>query len=369
MPNDSELFLVGVSHRTAPLGMRERLALLAESEADLAVHLQAMPGLREFVIINTCNRVEIYGVGAHASVRARVIAAFCERRRIGLVEFEQVSLSLAGRAVVQHLMEVASGLDSQMIGENEIFGQVKQAFLAAQGRGSTGPLLNRLFQKSFQGAKHVRTHTGITSGLVSVASVAVELALRIFGRLETTRLLVLGAGEIGLKTGRAFRSRGLAALTVASRRLERAQMAAGELGATAMSLDQALAGLPQFDVVVCSTSAPGTVISMELAAAAAKARAGRPLFFIDAALPRDVEAGVAAIEGVFVYNLDDLAKIAAENRTARESEISRCRQILEEKAVVLWSQLERAPGAVAAINSMGINAARPSIITPETAMA
>ncbi len=340
--NDGQLFLVGATHRTAPLGLREKLALSAVNEAGLAADLKALTGLTEFVILNTCNRVEIYGVGENERQAAQVAAAFCARQGFAPEEFERIKLGLAGRATVEHLLEVASGLDSQMIGENEIFGQVKKAFLTAQGRGSAGPVLNRIFQKAFQAAKHVRTHTGITAGLVSVSNVAVEVALRIFGQLDQTKVLLLGAGDIGLKSGRAFRSRSPGALVVASRRLERASEAAAELGATAVSFDEALARLGEFDIVVCSTSCPDAVISPERAAAAMQQRQGRPMFFIDAAMPRDVDAGVTALKNVFVYNLDDLAKIAAENRAARESEIIRCREILAERTTTLWAQAERA---------------------------
>ncbi len=346
--NPHELFLVGVTHRTAPLGVRERLALSITAEAALAAELTALPGLQEFVILNTCNRIEIYGVADNAGLRRRVMQLFCDQRGVALGEFAQLSLDLAGRATLDHLLEVASGLDSQMIGENEIFGQVKKAFLTAQTRGSAGPVLNRIFQKAFQAAKYVRTHTGITAGLVSVSNVAVELALRMFGKLGETKVLLLGAGDIGLKSGRAFRSRGPGSLAVASRRLERAREAAEELDAAALPFEDALARLGDFDVVVCSTSSPTAVITREQAVAAVARRAGRPLFLIDAAMPRDVDAGVTGLPNVFVYNLDDLAKIAAENRSAREGEIARCRQILNGKAEALWAQLDRAPGAGAA---------------------
>jgi glutamyl-tRNA reductase len=339
---DGQLFLVGATHRTAPLGLREKLALSVANEAVLAADLKALPGLAEFVILNTCNRVEIYGVGENERQAAQVTAAFCVRQGFAPEEFDRIKLGLVGRATVEHLLEVASGLDSQMIGENEIFGQVKKAFLTAQGRGSAGPVLNRIFQKAFQAAKHVRTHTGITAGLVSVSNVAVEVALRIFGKLDETKVLLLGAGDIGLKSGRAFRSRSPGLLVVASRRLERASEAAAELGATAVSFEDALARLGEFDVVVCSTSCPDAIISPERAAAAMQQRQGRPMFFIDAAMPRDVDADVTALKNVFVYNLDDLAKIAAENRAARESEIIRCRAILAERTATLWAQAERA---------------------------
>jgi glutamyl-tRNA reductase len=339
--NTGELFLIGATHRTAPLGLRERLAVTAASEAALVAELAALPGLGEFVLLNTCNRVEIYGVAASPALRARVAAAFCARQGFALAEFERVRLELTGRAVVAHLLEVASGLDSQMLGENEIFGQVKRAYEAAQARGSAGPVLNRIFQKAFQAAKHVRSHTAITAGLVSVANVAVELAASIFGDLGRARVLLLGAGEIGLKSGRAFRSRKPGALVVASRRLEHAQEVAAELDATALAFEAAVADLAGFDVVVCSTAAPTAVISPALVAAAIAQRGGRPLFFIDVALPRDVDPGVAGLGNVFVYNLDDLAAIAAENRSARQAEIAKCQVILGEKAGALWAQAER----------------------------
>jgi glutamyl-tRNA reductase len=337
----AKLFLVGVTHRTAPLGRRERLSLTAETEAALAGDLAALPGLREFVVLNTCNRMEIYGVGDDPALPARVAAAYCARQGFALAEFERLRLALADRAVVAHLLAVASGLDSQLVGENEIFGQVKKALLVAQERSSAGPVLNRIFQKAFQAAKHVRTHTGVSSGLVSLGNVAVEIALRVFGRLDQARVLVLGAGDIGLKSARAFCSRGAGAVTVASRRLERAQEAAAELGATARPFDQALADLAAFDVIVCSTAAPGTVISAAMVRAALAERRGRPLLFIDVALPRDVDREVGDLANVFLHNLDDLARIAAENRLARQSEIATCEEILTQRSAALWGQVER----------------------------
>jgi len=338
--NTGKLFLVGATHRTAPLGLRERLALTAEGEAAFARQLSALPGLNEFVLLNTCNRMEIYGVGEDATLLSRVAAAFCAQQGFALGEFEPVRLERTDHGVIQHLFEVSSGLDSQMIGENEIFGQVKKALLTAQTRGDAGPVLNRVFQKAFQAAKHVRTHTAITSGLVSVANVAVDNAVAVFGQLKETRVLLLGAGDIGLKSGRAFRSRNPGSMTVASRRLGHAEEVAAELGATALPFEQALASLGEFDVVVCSTSAPGTVVSTAMVQAAMQSRRGRPLLLIDVAMPRDVEAGVAGLENVFMSNLDDLARIAAENRQARQSEIVKCQEILVQRAGALWLQVD-----------------------------
>ena len=348
--NSAGLFVIGATHHRAPLAVREKLSLSADGAAALQQELAAIEGLREFAVLSTCNRVEFYGVASQPETAARVSAAFCARQQFDAVEFEKIRLDLRDRDAVQHLLEVSAGLDSQMLGETEIFGQVKDAYAAAHARGFTGPVLNRVFQKGFQAAKHVRTQTAITEGQVSVANVAVELALNIFGGLATARILLLGAGEIGEKTAKAFQSRGAAAITVASRRFERAMELATALGASAMPFEQRETRLAEFDVVVCATSAPDLVVSAAAARSAMHKRPARPLFFIDQALPRDVDPGVADIQNVFLYNLDDLARIAEENRAAREAEITKCRAIVSEKADALWRLVA---GSVSALATAG----------------
>ena len=350
------LFVIGATHHRAPLTVREMLSLSEEAAAQLRTDLTRIAGLKEFAVLSTCNRIEFYGLAATAEVAARVSAAFCERQRFDAAEFEKFRLELRDREAVQHLLEVSAGLDSQMLGETEIFGQVKAAYALAQERGSTGPVLNRVFQKGFQAAKHVRTTTAITTGQVSVANVAVDLALTIFGSLAATRILLMGAGDIGEKTAKAFQSRGAAALTVASRRFERAMELATTHGASAMPFDQCEARLGEFDVVVCATSAPGTVVSLAAAKSAMHKRPAQPLFFIDLALPRDVDPAVAKIPNVFLYNLDDLAKIAEENRAAREAEISKCREIVAAKAEALWRQVAAQVDAARAPLAPAVNA-------------
>ena len=332
-------FVLGATHHRATLAVREKLSLNAAGLADMQAELGALDGLREYAVLSTCNRVEFYGVASSPDAVARISSAFCQRQQFDAVEFDRIRLTLRGREAVQHLLEVSAGLDSQMLGETEIFGQVKDAYASAQARGSTGPVLNRIFQKGFQAAKHVRTHTAITEGQVSVANVAVDLALTIFGSLKETRILLLGAGEIGEKTAKAFLSRGAATVTVASRRFERAMELATSLGASAMPFEQRDARMAEFDVVVCATSAPDPVVLLPVVRSAMQRRPAQPLFFIDQALPRDVEPAVAEIENVFLYNLDDLAKIAGENRAAREAEIAKCRAIVAEKADALWRQV------------------------------
>ena len=336
------LFVIGATHHRAPLEVRERLALASES--GLRGDLAQVASVRELAVLNTCNRVEFYGVGADESAAALVQAAYCARQKFDPAEFERIRLRLTGRAAALHLFEVASGIDSQLLGENEIFGQVKEAYAVAQASGTTGAVLNRVFQKAFQAAKHVRTHTAISAGTVSVANVAVELAADIFGSLADAKVLILGTGEIGNLTAKAFASRGAADLAVAGRRPEAASEIAGGLGAGTVPFADRESRLADFDVVVCSTAAPATILSAAAVAAAMRRRPARPLLLIDLAVPRDVDADAAKLENVFLYNLDDLAGIAERNRTARAAEVDRCRTLLAERADLLWNHLRRQAG-------------------------
>jgi glutamyl-tRNA reductase len=340
------LFVIGATHHNAPVEVREKLAV--DSEVGLRQDLSAVGGLREIALLNTCNRVEFYGVCADQASVDSVQAVYCARQKFEVGQFEKIRLRLTGREAALHLFEVASGLDSQLVGENEIFGQVKDAYAAAQASGSTGAVLNRLFQKAFQAAKHVRTHTGISSGRVSIANVAVDLATNIFGDLADTKVLVLGTGEIGEGTAKAFKSRGAEDLAVAGRRLERAAEVAGGLGAETVKFEERDVHIASYDVVVCSTAAPTTILSTSAVTAAMKKRPARPLLLIDLAMPRDIESSAADLQNVFLYNLDDLAKIAETNRVAREAEVARCRELLAERATSLWEHVQRylasAPG-------------------------
>ncbi len=333
------LFLLGASHHTAPIELREKLALTADKMGSFCHELGQLPGLQEFAILNTCNRVEFYGVAAGRETVHELEAAFCRFQGFPSDEFGRIRQHTAGVQTVQHLLEVSSGLDSQMLGETEILGQVKEAYADAQQRKTVGPVLNRLFQKAFQHAKYVRTHTAITEGQISVANVAVELAQKIFGQLSRTRILLLGAGDIGEKTAKAFVSRGAGTLTVASRTFDRAMQLAQGLDAKALPFDNFVHHLSEFDVVVCSTAAPAAVVTKPNVAAAMKSRAAQPLFLIDLALPRNVAPDVATHENVFLYNLDDLAKIAEENLAARVLEVAKAREILRQKADGVWKQL------------------------------
>lgn len=331
-------FHLGASHQSAPLALREKIALPPERAADLHAHL-ASATLPELALLNTCNRVEFYGVAATPADLAALEHAFCSVTGLAPADFAAVRAHSTGTDAIAHLAAVAAGLESQLLGENEIFGQVKDAYAAAQTAGRAGPVLNRVFQKAFQAAKHVRTHTAISEGQVSVANVAVELALTIFGDLKTARVLLVGAGDIGEKTAKAFQSRGAAALTVSSRTPERALALAAALDATALPFEHFTHHLGDYDIIVCATAAPGAIVhAADISAARAKRR-GAPLLLLDLALPRDIVAEAAAQENVYLYNLDDLAKIAAQNLAAREAEVVRARALIAEKADAIWRQV------------------------------
>jgi glutamyl-tRNA reductase len=341
-PHPSVLFLLGASHHTAPLAVREKLALDEARAAALAARLQQTPGIREFTLLNTCNRVEVYGVAAGTEAVDQLSTVLGDLTGCTAGELKGVLSARIGHHVVEHLFSVAAGLDSQIVGETEILGQVKDAYDDALSRRWTGPVLNRVFQKTFQAAKHIRTHTAIGAGQISVATVAVDLAGRIFGELVSSRILVVGAGDIGLKTAQAFQSRGASSITVASRTLSKAEEAAAQAGGWAVSLAELPEAVAAADIVASSTSAPGFVLGHELVAVAMKRRPARPLFLIDLALPRDIDPATAKLANVFLYNLDDLAGIAEENLAQREAEAAKGRAIVAERTAALWPHVAHA---------------------------
>ncbi|HET7534872.1 MAG TPA: glutamyl-tRNA reductase [Candidatus Didemnitutus sp.] len=338
-PHPSLLFLLGASHHTAPLALREKLALDNGRADALAARMQELPGVREFALLNTCNRVELYGVAADQPTIAALRQQLGDVTGCTPAEIDAVFQQQLNHAAISHLFEVASGLDSQIVGETEILGQVKQAYDGALAKKWTGPVLNRVFQKTFQAAKHIRTHTAIGEGQISIATVAVDLAGKIFGDLAPVKILVVGAGEIGLKTVQAFQSRGAKSITVASRTLSKAEEAAAQAGGWAASLAELPEILAEADVVASSTSAPDVIVTRAMVAAAMKKRRARPLFLIDLALPRDIDPAAAEISDVYLYNLDDLAEIAEGNLAQRRAEVAKCKAVLADRTASLWPQV------------------------------
>ncbi|CAB4242458.1 Glutamyl-tRNA reductase [Methylacidimicrobium sp. AP8] len=324
-------FLVGggLNFERSPLELRERVAFRREELAKALPLLLQELSLEEGVLLSTCNRVEYFGIAQDAGRCQAGWIRFLERYDGCQVDWESYSQFRQGRACVDHLFELVSGLRSMVIGETEIFGQVKEAYEAAHRLGLTGAWLNRLFQTSFAAAKAVRSKTFITRGNVSVSSVAVELSERLFGNLSGRSVMVLGAGETSEKTARALEGRGVSLLLVANRTHGRACELMRELRGEAIPWSEVLNRIAVVDIVISSTSAPHYVLTREKLLPGLAKRNGNPLFLIDLAVPRDIDPSVHALEGVYLYNIDDLQTIARQNLEDRAAEIARCRRLLE----------------------------------------
>ena len=295
--------------------------------------LKLNAGLEEVVLVSTCNRVEVYGA-TPAWVQGKVFRIF-QQLCPGLDVTPCVYVK-EGAAAVEHLFAVASGLDSMVIGETEITGQIKNAYQAAQQFGLTGRVTNRWFQTALQAAKEVRTHTGIGRGATSVGSVAVELAEKIFaGDLSDKTVMILGAGKMGEACVRHLAKSGARSVLVANRSLERARSLAAEFGGRALPFEERLQGITEADIVVSSTGSPTTVLHKHELAGVLAARANRPLVLVDIAVPRDVAPDVEELDNVYLYNIDHLEAIVRENSRMREQELSRCNEIIARRAAAL----------------------------------
>lgn len=335
-PLAKRLSLLSLTHRTAPLEVREKLAIPEPLAARLYDEIRRLPGVEECVLLATCNRIELYTVGigdAPAGCEIGVLAALHSVEPDFVAQHSGV---FHGVPAIEHLFEVATGLDSQMVGEAEILGQVKDAYADALARGATGPVLNRIFQKGFQAAGWARTHTGIGRGEVSIGNVAVELARRIFGDLAVSRVLVLGTGEVGEKTVKSFVSRGATDITVASRTFENAHKLAAAFGGAAIEMKDALVRAGHYDIVIGAASVQEPLLDAFRMKVAARHRRGDPAFFIDLGLPRNFASDIRDLDGVFLYNLDDLSAIANENLRARMNEVDKARAALAERARRVW---------------------------------
>ncbi|MCS6798907.1 MAG: glutamyl-tRNA reductase [Myxococcota bacterium] len=323
----SGLVVVGLSHRTAPLDVRERLAVATASLGEELAVLRRCEGVGELVLLSTCNRVELYGAGPEPRALARAFGGYLEARA-DPDPLEGLTYSYEGRDAVRHCFRVASSLDSMVVGEPQILGQVKEAVTQAARAGTLGTLLGRCFEAAFATAKKVRAQTGIGAGAVSIASVAVELAARIFGSLEARRVLLVGAGEMAESAARALRGRG-ASLVVVNRNEERAARLAAELGGRAGSFDALGSELTATDVVLVSTASPTWVVTGEMMERVVRARRRRPLFLIDIAVPRNVDPQVGRLDNVFLYDVDDLEDVAAGNRERRRARAEQAERIVD----------------------------------------
>jgi glutamyl-tRNA reductase len=332
---------LGLNHRTASIDVREQFALAESKLPELLESMRAETSAEEAVILSTCNRVEIYAAadGAPEPLLNELRAFLVGEREVN----DEVFYELTGAEAVEHLFKVASGLDSMVLGETEILGQLKDAYQIALEQKHTGVRLNKSFQKAFNAAKQIRTETNIQRGSVSVANVAVELAGKIFDRLDNRTVMVIGAGDTSEKTARALLSRGAQSVIVSNRSPERAEALAAELGGKAVGFDNWESEFAAIDIIISSTSAPHYVLDRKKLEPLQRLRQHRPLLLVDIAVPRDIEPEVNFLEDVYLYNIDDLQSIADDYLRLREDEIAKCDAIVKAKAKELLETFQVLP--------------------------
>ena len=318
------LVCVGLSHKQAPIAVRETLAIPAEAMPAALQRLRGLPGVEEALLVSTCNRLEIFAV-----VGARTIGDDLLRSLGPLAA--QHALSRFDDDALRHLFRVVASLDSMVVGEAQIHGQVKEAAALAQAAGALGPQLTRALARASTAAKRVRTETEIARGAVSLSSVAVQLAEKLLGKLDGKTALLLGAGEMAQLAARELRAAGVKELLVANRSAAKAEELARAVDGVPVSLAELPGLLERADVAICSTGALQPVVTRELMARALKARRYRPIFLVDLTLPRNVEPSANELEGVYVYDLDDLERVAAQNRDLRGAQVDRAEAIIEEE--------------------------------------
>lgn len=327
-----EIVLVGLNHRTATLELRERVAFTAEQARSAAEQLRERGILTETLVLSTCNRSEVYGVPP-GSVRESAPALSSFLSSFHSLREDALNESLYhhyDQEAVRHLFRVAAGLDSMLLGEAEILGQVREAYRAAQDHHATGPVLNRLFQGALEVGKRVRTETDLGTRPMSVASAGVKLAERIFGKMNDRSALVLGAGTISEQVVAQLRDRGIAHLSVMNRSRERAESLAKEFNGQVIAWADWDAALVLPDVVVSSVSAEEPILHREILERAMALRENRALFLMDLGLPRNIEPSAASLYNVYLYTIDDLTDVVQQNRSARQSEVPRAESIVDE---------------------------------------
>jgi len=325
------LIVAGISHVTAPIEVREKLTFRPQDAVRELAHLRDERLIREGVILSTCNRTEIYAVEESGDALSDFSSLLSSRLGRDVAEFMYVHRD---REATLHLFGVAAGLDSMILGEAQIQGQVKDAW--EQCRGESGPILNRMFQSALQAASRAREETGIGRGAASVSSAAVQLAKKIFGGLGGSRAMILGAGDVAEIALECLMNEGVRVAIVANRTHERAQTLAERHGATAMHYDECWESLRDVDVLICSTASPVPVVTADRVRDSIEARGDRPLCILDIALPRDVEGAVGEIDNVFLYDLDDLRAAAEANLEQRAEDVPAARQILADEVQKYW---------------------------------
>lgn len=324
------LVTVGLSHRTAPVEVRERIAFNPREIPEALRRIQNISGCREVAILSTCNRTEIYSLAEDRSL-SQYLSAFLNRRYGSDDDLRPYLFTLWDRESAEHLIRVASGLDSMVLGEGQILSQVKKAMQIAADARTLGPVLSALFRKALTVGKRARSETNIARGAVSVSHVAVELAKEIFGDLRHCTALIVGAGETGKLTMRLLAEAGVHQRIVTNRTLERAQYVAEVVGGQAVPFEQLSEVMKQADIVISSTGAHYPIITRLMVEKVVRQRRGKPLFLIDIAVPRDVETSVGEIDSVFLFNIDDLQLLVERNLGDRKQEVDKVEAIVREE--------------------------------------
>jgi glutamyl-tRNA reductase len=331
------LYALGLNHQTAPLAVRERVAFAPEAMGHALRDLLARPQVREAAILSTCNRTELYVHGAEPQPVVRWLEEFHQVPQDTLSPY---IYTLPRERAVAHAFRVASGLDSMVLGEPQILGQMKQAVRHAESAGALGLVLNRLFQRTFAVAKDVRTHTDIGSASISMAAASVKLAERIFPSIADTRVLMIGAGEMIDLTATHFAARGPKSITIANRTIERGRALAERFKAEAITLTDMPERLPEFDVIVTCTASTLPILGKGLLERVVKARRHAPVFIVDLAVPRDVEPEAADLDDVFLYSVDDLSNIVKDNLSIRKEAVTQAEQMIAAQAQSFLRWLE-----------------------------
>ena len=337
------IVVIGLNYRSAPVELRERLAINREQLPAVLAQLRGQAGVEEVVILSTCNRVEIYaGVPQLDGTIDRLQLFLSEYGRLALPELRAHLYSYTEPDSVRHLFTVASGIDSMVLGEGEILHQVKHAYELAREHGATGKVFNVMFQRALNAAKAVRTQTAIGRGCTSVGTVAVELAAKIFGDLQGAVVTLLGAGKIGELTLKRLMVRGVGDVRIVNRSAQRAQLLALQYGASAVALEALEQQLLEADIIITSSSAPGYVVQQPAVARAMRGRCQRPLCLIDLGVPRNVEPSVGSLENVYLFDIDDLQGLVDHHHQGRQQAVVAAQVIVDEKTerFVSWWQDE-----------------------------
>ena len=353
-----KLFVTGLNYKTAPVELREQLAFREEALAAALGELLARPGLEEGLIVSTCNRVEVAVTSEdEVDVRAVVERFLTEARGVPLESFGPFLYHYQDREAIRHLFRVAASLDSMIVGEPQILGQLKAAYAVAKAQGAVDSLLDSVLTRAFNVAKRVRSETGIGESGVSVSWAAVELARDIFGSLEGRRVLLLGAGKVSQLAARRLRRNGVQQIFVANRTEERAREMAAEFQGVVLEYGRFPAALPEMDILITSTSAPGYLLRKSDMRKAMEARRNRPMFLIDIAVPRNIEPAVNELDGVFLYDIDDLEKVVQASLGERRKRAELAEQIVAEEVERMVSRL-RAREVVPTIVSLQVQLER-----------